>query len=255
VTTWPTASAITYGQTLASSTLSGGSATPSGSFAWTTSSTAPGAGTSSQSVTFTPSDTTDYTTITGSVSVTVTPASQIINFAALPLFVAGDAPYILSATASSGLPVTFASSDLTVASVSGSTLTIVGVGTATITAVQAGDGSNYLAATNVTEPAVVSPLMVDLGISLDTNGGFYTQTNIYYLALESTYITNVVDVYTNVTLTITGNQGRAYELQSKEDLTQSNWQTLFSTTNLPSSSYQIIDPTTNSARFYRLRHP
>ena len=32
VTTWPTASAITYGQTLAASTLSGGSATPAGTF-------------------------------------------------------------------------------------------------------------------------------------------------------------------------------------------------------------------------------
>jgi len=71
VSAWPTASAITYGQTLASSTLSGGSASVSGTFAWTTPSTVPGAGTSSQSVTFTPSDTTDYSTVTGSVSVTV----------------------------------------------------------------------------------------------------------------------------------------------------------------------------------------
>ena len=32
-------------------------------------------------------------------------------------------------------------------------------------------------------------------------------------------------------------------------------QTLFSITNLPSASYQIVDPTTNQVRFYRLRHP
>ena len=36
VTAWPTASAITYGQTLASSTLSGGTASVAGSFALTT---------------------------------------------------------------------------------------------------------------------------------------------------------------------------------------------------------------------------
>ena len=44
VTVWPTASAITYGQTLAASTLSGGSATPAGTFAFTTPSTAPNTG-------------------------------------------------------------------------------------------------------------------------------------------------------------------------------------------------------------------
>jgi hypothetical protein len=71
VTLWPTASTITYGQTLAASTLSGGSATPPGSFAFTTPSTAPNIGTAPQSVTFTPTDTANYRTAIGSVSVTV----------------------------------------------------------------------------------------------------------------------------------------------------------------------------------------
>jgi len=73
--TWPTASSITYGQTLASSTLSGGASTPAGSFAFTTTTTAPGVGTASQSVTFTPTDTTDYNTVVGSANVTVTKAT------------------------------------------------------------------------------------------------------------------------------------------------------------------------------------
>jgi hypothetical protein len=71
VTTWPTATGITYGQTLASSTLSSGSTTPAGSFAFTTPTTAPNAGTASQGVTFTPTDTDNYNTATGTVSVTV----------------------------------------------------------------------------------------------------------------------------------------------------------------------------------------
>ena len=79
VSTWPTASSITYGQTLASSTLSGGVGSVSGSFAWTTSSTVPSAGTSSQSVTFTPTDTTDYNTVTSTVSVTTSKATPTIN--------------------------------------------------------------------------------------------------------------------------------------------------------------------------------
>ncbi|MGP8173543.1 MAG: Ig-like domain repeat protein, partial [Terracidiphilus sp.] len=80
VSAWPTASAITYGQTLASSTLSGGTASATGTFAWTTSGIAPGAGTPSESVTFTPSDTTDYNIPTaGSVSVSVNKAALTVT--------------------------------------------------------------------------------------------------------------------------------------------------------------------------------
>ena len=79
VTAWPTASAITYGQTLASSTLSGGTASVPGSFSWTTSSIVPSGGTPSESVTFTPTDTTDYNTVTGSVTVTVNAASPTVT--------------------------------------------------------------------------------------------------------------------------------------------------------------------------------
>jgi hypothetical protein len=71
VSAWPTASSITSGQTLASSTLTGGTASVAGAFAWTTPTTVPPTGTTSESVTFIPSDTTDYNTpATGLVSVT-----------------------------------------------------------------------------------------------------------------------------------------------------------------------------------------
>ena len=80
--TWPAASAITFGQTLASSTLSGGSAispitnaSVPGNFSFTTPPTTPAA-TGSQSVTFTPADLMDYNTVTGSVTVTVTSGPQ-----------------------------------------------------------------------------------------------------------------------------------------------------------------------------------
>ena len=79
ITTLPTASAITYGQTLASSMLTGGTASVAGTFAWTTPTTAPGAGTPSESVTFTPTDTTDYNTVTGTVTVTVSKATPTVT--------------------------------------------------------------------------------------------------------------------------------------------------------------------------------
>ncbi len=79
VTTWPAASVIAYGQTLASSTLTGGAASVSGAFSWTTPTTAPGAGTPSESVTFTPTDTTDYYTVAGSVGVVVNKATPTVS--------------------------------------------------------------------------------------------------------------------------------------------------------------------------------
>ncbi len=82
-------------------------------------------------------------------------ASQTITFGALPAKVFGDAPFALSATASSGLTVTFVSSDPTIASVSGTTVTILKAGTVTITASQAGDAS-YDPAPNVPQSLVIN---------------------------------------------------------------------------------------------------
>jgi len=71
----------------------------------------------------------------------------------------GDPPITLNATASSGLVITYISSNPSIASVSGSTLTIVGIGSATITASQAGN-ANYNAATNVAKTIIVNQATV-----------------------------------------------------------------------------------------------
>jgi hypothetical protein len=68
----------------------------------------------------------------------------------------GDAAKTLIATSSSGLPVTLASSESRVATItSGNTLNIVGAGTATLTATQSGD-ENYEAAMPVSVILTVS---------------------------------------------------------------------------------------------------
>ena len=71
VTSPPSASAITYGQSLSDSILDGGEASVAGTFAWTNPATEPNAGTASYAFTFTPDDTTNYQATTGMVSVTV----------------------------------------------------------------------------------------------------------------------------------------------------------------------------------------
>ena len=82
VTTWPTASVgITYGQPLSASTLSGGSASVPGTFAFTDPSYTPNAGTYNASITFTPIDLSNYNTITGSISVVVAKATPVITWA------------------------------------------------------------------------------------------------------------------------------------------------------------------------------
>ncbi|MBU6170509.1 MAG: immunoglobulin domain-containing protein [Verrucomicrobia bacterium] len=70
ITTKPNASNITLGQKLSDSTLSGGIGSVNGTFAFTNPNTQPStAGTSSQSVTFTPADTNNYLTTTTSIDI------------------------------------------------------------------------------------------------------------------------------------------------------------------------------------------
>ena len=81
-------------------------------------------------------------------SLTVNKANQTITFAPLTDKLITDIPFALTATASSGLSVTYTSSNTAVATVSGNTVTIVGAGSTIITASQAGN-ANYNAASDV----------------------------------------------------------------------------------------------------------
>jgi hypothetical protein len=74
ITAAPTATDITAGQALSSSTLSGGTASVPGTFAWTDGTMVPSA-TDSYGVTFTPTDTANYNTATTTANVTVNPAA------------------------------------------------------------------------------------------------------------------------------------------------------------------------------------
>jgi hypothetical protein len=80
----------------------------------------------------------------------VTQESQTITFGALSKRTFGAAPFTVSATASSGLAVSFASTTLAVCTTSGATVTLVAAGTCTIQATQAGN-TNWAAATPVSQ--------------------------------------------------------------------------------------------------------
>lgn len=94
----------------------------------------------------------DYSTLT---NVRTPKLSQSISFAELPEKHLQSEPFELDATASSGLPVTFSSSDPQVASIDGKVVTIKAVGETTITAHQEGDDT-YLPATEINRALKVS---------------------------------------------------------------------------------------------------
>ena len=85
---------------------------------------------------------------------TVNKADQTIAFGPIAEKTTVDDPLNLSASASSGLPITYLSSNPAVATISGNVLTINGDGTALITATQPGN-VNYNSASNVMQTLVV----------------------------------------------------------------------------------------------------
>ncbi len=88
-------------------------------------------------------------------SFTVAKAAQSITFAALAGRRLDQTPFTVTATASSGLAVTFSSTTTSICTVSVNTVTLKAVGTCTIRAAQAGD-ANYNAATTVSQSLTVS---------------------------------------------------------------------------------------------------
>jgi hypothetical protein len=84
VTCWPSASAITFGQTLAACTLSGGTASVAGNFHFTTPEIFPRAGVADQEVTFIPADTTNRNCVSSSIKVPVEKARTSLTLDSSP---------------------------------------------------------------------------------------------------------------------------------------------------------------------------
>jgi hypothetical protein len=125
--------------------------------------------------------------VNGVLTVDPLPA-QVITFAALPMSRYGDVNLMAGATASSGLPVSYASSNAQVATVqSNGAITITGAGTAIITASQSGD------ATHAAAPDVVRTLTVqkaNLIIQAVDTGRLEGQANPPLLLTYSGFVKN-----------------------------------------------------------------
>lgn len=149
--------------------------------------------------------------------------SQTITFNALPIKTFGDANFNLTATASSSLNVSYTSSDVSVASISGTTVTIVGAGSAVITASQSGD-DQFNAASVVTQILTVNKatqtitfnalpsVMLNTG-SLELNATAssgldisYSSSNENVATISGSTITFISSGETTITASQAGNQ-------------------------------------------------
>lgn len=148
IATAPTVVDVTLPATLAAAAIDGASAvvvddkgtSVDGSFAWADATTALVAGTNTYAAVFTPTNTNFYTTATCDLSVTASKLSQTIDWS----LVEGSSyhyfqPVTLDATATSGLPITYTSSDEFVANIVAGAVHFIAPGEVTLTASQAGN--------------------------------------------------------------------------------------------------------------------
>jgi hypothetical protein len=119
-------------------------------------------------------------------TLTVDKGDQTITFAALPAKTLGDADFSPGATASSGLTVSYSSSNTSVATIVSSLIHIVGAGTSVITASQAGN-TYYNAATPVLQTLTVSnPSAKTLSLTSVMLQGLYIGGGIMNQAYDET---------------------------------------------------------------------
>ena len=177
---------------------------------------------------FTPNDTTNYSSASKTITINVIKADQTITFNTLPVKSYGDADFAPDATASSGLTVSYSSSNTSVATIVSGNIHIVGAGTATITSSQAGD-SNYNAALNVDQTLTVNKKTIT--VTADP------QTKVYGTSdpLSLTYTNDPLIVGDSFTGALTRDAGEAagsYAITIGDLSTGSNYDLIYIGANL-----------------------
>ncbi len=197
ITTWPSASAITYGQTLAASSLTGGVANPAGTFAFTTPATAPavGLGTYTANVTFTPTDAANYNTVAGTVSVTVNKAASVITFgtAPTPTYLGGNFTVTATTTNTDDTAITFTTATTPpCALVGGAVFSSSAAGLCTVQAAGAAETANFLATTPVTQDITIAKAAATISFGAAPTPTFATGGSFTVTATSTNLDNNTV---------------------------------------------------------------
>lgn len=228
VITWAAAPTISYGAALSATQLNATSGGVAGAFIYI-----PAAGTilatgaNSLSVTFTPSNITNYTVVSATNSITVTQSSSSILMASN----SSPASYGSSITFTASLPflatgiVTFkdgftilGATNITAGSAALSTQALA-VGSHSITASWPGD-NNYTASASIPFGQIVSRAAVNIAASLSLNPSFYGDSvNLNYVVagpgvVPSGTLTLTDDSVTVATLTLDATGSASYAIQN-----------------------------------------
>ena len=146
----------------------------------------------------------NYASATALLTFTVAKASQTIAFNPLGSVTLGDAPLVLSSSATSGLPVAFTLISGP-ATLTGSTLTTTGSGSVVVRATQAGD-ANYNAATPIDRTIMVAAASQTITFAPIADRTFNPSANTLTLsASASSGLSPVTYTVTSGPATVTGN--------------------------------------------------
>ena len=134
--------------------------------------------------------------------------AQTITFNALPNVTYGDSSFALNATTTSGLMISYASSDESVATVNGNTVTILNAGTTTITATQAGD-LVYEEAEPVAQVLTVVPKTLTLASAVAQDKIYDANTSAVITGTLNGVVGNDVVTFAGIGSFATANAGSA----------------------------------------------
>jgi len=191
--------------------------------------------------------------------------NQTITFNTFPLKSFGDADFAPGASASSGLTVSYASSNIAVATIVSGNIHIVGAGTSTITASQAGD-ANYNAATSVNQTLTVNKINQTITFNAlaakavgaaDFSAGATASSGLTVsLASSNTAVATIVSGNIHIvgagTATITASQAGNTNYNAATSVPQILTVTAPVVTNYAPTSSTILSGTINSGTFSNL---
>jgi gliding motility-associated-like protein len=190
---------------------------------------------------------------TAGVLVDGTPiVAQTITFNTLVAKTYGDAAFDLNASASSGLPVSFASSDAAIASISGKTVTIHKAGVVTITATQAGN-SSYSAAQSVPQTLTVDAKAIMVSANAQNKVYGTTDPALTYAVTSGTLVG--IDALSGTLTREPGEGAGTYMIKQGTLAASANYTLAFQAANLFVSKATLTATANNQSKVYGQANP
>jgi len=193
--------------------------------------------------------------LTASAATDIMEQAQTITFGPLPNQPFGTASFNVSATASSGLPITFASTTPAVCTVAGSTVNLISAGTCTIQATQAGN-TTFAAATPVSTSFTVTMVAPTIGFTVPNQtygaAAFSVSASSNSTGVFTYTVTSGPAIVWGSTLTLTGIGTVTLQASEAADV---NYTTGTKTTSFNVSATGLQVTANNATRLYGAANP